>query len=190
MDTNSNNEDIIIPKKSKKVPVRTAETQNEVSKKRTPIILIAGIVIFVIVAVIITVVIVINNPGNNESGTETSEVDDGNKVEVKTIYATPDDSEDPDGDYKKWLEDQKEKAESDSERFDAEIRIINNEISKGNYDDALSRLDAISRDSLDDTQLFRLYNVYTRVFDGNGDTERYNEYVQLRTEKLNIINGE
>lgn len=183
------NEEIIIPKKSNKTPVQYTSTLPSVEKKYKPLI-VAVICAVVLIVSLIVVVFVLVNKSSNDDNTEdnVSGADDtGEIIEAETVYTTPEGTEDPEAAYSEWLEEQKESAETDEEKFDAEIQIINNEIGNGEFEDALSRLDAISRDNLSTEQLFRLYNVYTRAFEGNGDTEQYDEYVELRTEQLNIL---
>jgi len=158
------------------------------NKSHTIILICASIILIGIISIII--IMSGKNPSIKESNSDISNTEDAEStVEVETVYVTPEGVEDAEADYQRHLEEQKASAETDDEVFDAEIRIINNKISNAEYDEAISRLDAISRDSLSVTQLFRLYNVYTRAFEGIGDTDRYNEYVSLRTEQRNFING-
>ncbi|MBQ6147551.1 hypothetical protein IJI70_01780 [Candidatus Saccharibacteria bacterium] len=188
-----NNEDIILPKKSSKLAAPVEEkppVEPEDSKKPFLIALIfAGAFIIVLV---VALIILLTRPANDSTvaendgtGEDTAEV-----AEVETVYVTPEGVEDAEADYQRHLEEEKAAAKTDEEVFDAEIRIINNKISNAEYDEALSRLDAISRDGLSVSQLFRLYNVYTRVFEGTGDTARYDEYVALRTEQRNLLVSE
>ena len=186
------NEDIIIPKKSNKIPHPGIETEVSTDKKKSKLKLVlicSGVIIICLTGIFI---IISNNNSNTEwIGDDSSETDDiGEIVEVETVYTTPEGVEDAEAAYSEWLAEQKQSADTPEAVFDADMQIITNEISQENYDKAIELLDAISRDSLDDTQLFRLYNVYTRVYEGNGDTEKYNEYVELRTEKLNFLNVE
>jgi len=186
------NEDIIIPKKSNKIPRPAIEmpTPEEKKKNSSSIIIIVSSAVLIIGIVAILIIVSINSEKEKNDNNPSETDDTGEIVEVETVYTTPEGVEDAEAAYSEWLAEQKQSADTPEAVFDADMQIITNEISQENYDKAIELLDAISRDSLDDTQLFRLYNVYTRVYEGNGDTEKYNEYVELRTEKLNFLNGE
>lgn len=182
-----NNEDIIIPKKSSKTPTVSDSSASVVRKEVNKPLLLTLIIAGVFIIVLVVAVIILLNRNQGSSDNNPSSEDTGQIVEVETIYTTPDGVEDAEAAYSEWLEEQKESAETPEAVFDADMQIISNEISQENYDKALGLLDAISRDDLDTTQLFRLYNIYTRVYEGNGDTEKYDEYVDLRTEQLNFL---
>ena len=181
-----NNEDIIIPKKSSKTPTVSDSSASVVRKEVNKPLLLTLIIAGVFIIVLVAAVIILLHRGST-APIENPDGDTGEIVEVETIYTTPDGVEDAEAAYSEWLEEQKESAETPEAVFDADMQIISNEISQENYDKAIELLDAISRDDLDTTQLFRLYNIYTRVYEGNGDTEKYDEYVDLRTEQLNFL---
>ena len=180
-------EDIIIPKKSKKIPVIASEVLNEQRKKNTNrIYIICGTI--VIILIILSVYILISTSVQNKASL-VEEVDDNVETEeVETVYVTPDDSSDPVGDYQKWLEDKKNTAETDEEAFDTELIIIENLITNNKLEEAKDRLDSVDREEMSHEQLFRLFNVYTLVFEANGDEEQYHTYINLRTEQMNLLN--
>ena len=179
-------EDIIIPKKSKKIPVIASEVLNEQRKKNTNrIYIICGTI--VIILIILSVYILISTSVQNKASL-VEEVDDNVETEeVETVYVTPDDSSDPVGDYQKWLEDKKNTAETDEEAFDTELIIIENLITNNKLEEAKDRLDSVDREEMSHEQLFRLFNVYTLVFEANGDEEQYHTYINLRTEQMNLL---
>ncbi len=186
-----NNDEIIIPKKNSKTPSTSNAPEEKKSTNRPLMIALVCVCVFVVVLIIAIAILASNKTGTSgENEEDTTSEDTSEDVKVETIYTTPDDSEDPEADYDNFLNEQKAKAETPEEIFDAEITIIANNIANEKYDDSLTRLDAISRDNLSADQLFRLYNVYTRLFEGTGDTARYDEYVLLRDEQRDILIGE
>ena len=179
MDGNYNNqEEIIVPKQSNKVPITAEETEKKPRKLST----ITGILAAVLgVAVIVSAIILISNntrndnPGNgSENGSEMS-----TSPEVEVVYSTPEDAEDAGEAYLEHLEEEKTNAEDYAQVFDAEIQSINFLIIMEEYSEAESKLDAIDRDGLTTEQTYRLYNMYSRLYEANENAEKYSEYHDL-----------
>ena len=198
MDSHSDvNDDIIIHKKTYKVPVIMNEQTESATGKKSNItrIIIIICIGLLIVSVAINLVLLSRN-NSNDSGLDRNGDEEGQEektssnVKVETLWEPDPDSDDPEADYEAWLEEKKDSAESQEESIIAELDIIGNMIVKQEYTEALTRLDAISREGLSNDLLFRLYNVYSRVYQENGDTDKYNEYVELRTEQLRYLYGE
>ena len=176
-------DNIIIPKKSSKTPVYAEEKLVTENRKKPSIVIISLIGLLFVAILLFSAIIINNHPAEVDTNI-------GETAVEETLYITPDDVEDAQAAYSEWLENQKADAETEEESFDAELIIIENMIVNNQLDDALSRTDLIGRDGLTDEQLFRLYNLYTRIFMENGNEESYNEYVDLRTKQIDILLGQ
>ena len=187
--SNKGNDEIIVPKKSNKNQKPAVEAAELVDRRKNPIvaILICAIALVVCLAIVFALNSTKKPETNNDLDDTTAEDEN---VEVETVYTTPEGSEDAQADYTNWLDQQKQSAKTTDEVFDADMQIVSNEISLENYSKALELLDAINRDELTRDQLFRLYNIYSRVYEANGDTAKYDEYTSLRTEQLNFLMDE
>jgi len=195
MNSNQNdNNDIIIPKRTLKYQAPFIQDEaNDRKKKYIPII---TCIILVLTFFLIVMLIFMNqnskngqtNQGNTQE--DSTEEKTSSNVAVETIWEPDPDSNDPEADYENWLISKAETAETQEDKIIAELDIISNLILKEEYSEAILRLDSISRDNLSADLLFRLYNVYSRVYQAKNDMEMYDRYVELRDEQLTVLYGE
>ena len=182
MDQNNNNqEEIIVPKQSNKVPV----TAEEIQKKPRKLSTITGILAAILgVAVVVSAIILISNNTRNDNSSDNtgngSEMSTSPEVEV--VYSTPEDAEDAGEAYLEHLEEEKANAENYAQVFDAEIQSINFHIIMEEYAEVESKLEAIDRSVLTTEQTYRLYNMYSRLYEANENAEKYSEYHDLLNE--------
>ena len=121
-----------------------------------------------------------------------SPVEPSGEVQVHTTYVTPGGIKDAEQHYRLYLQLNLLTAETDEEAFDAEVRIAANYVAGAQYEEALDILDSYDPETLNASQRFRLYNVYSRVYeeDALNDPERYQYYVALRNEQLHLLESE
>lgn len=200
-------EDIIIPKKSSKVPVVAGESSAkpekvEASEKSSPspdssfkpnvaqksnVGLIIGIIAGVLLLAGGVAFFVMNNKPKETAEEKTPE-EEGTSAEVEVTYVTPEDSTDPVGDFMNHLEEEKNKASTDEEKFEADLSKITFNIAIENYADALAGLEAFDTSTFSEEDWYRYYNTYVNYYKSRGLDEEnalLDEYSMKATEAFN-----
>ena len=196
MDGNNKDEgDIIIPKKSNKIPVVVEEEKRELKphpiKKASPVvpIIIISVLVLAIIGLIIFLILG-NNNGNNPEDFAPDETSEGTSAEVEVLYSTPDDSEDPVGDFTNYLKEEEAKAETEEEKYDAIFRQISFNIAIEEYDKAKEILDSIDESTLGKEDLYRYLNSYAVYYEAIGENALFDEYTMKATEARNRLINE
>ena len=192
----SNQDDIIIPQKSSKTPVydssakkHSADNMNSAKNKKIIPVVVSSVVFL---GVLLLVIGLLSKKENNpeDFSADTTLEGESTSPDVEVTYSTPDDSEDPVGDFTEHLEEEKVSASTDEEKFDAEVRIISFNIAVEEFDKAEAGLNALAEQELTLEQTFRLYNGYVALYVANGNNEKFDEYTQKAAETRNLlING-
>ncbi len=192
----SNQDDIIIPQKSSKTPVydssakkHSADNMNSAKNKKIIPVVVGSVVLL---GVLLLVIGLLSKKENNpeDFSADTTLEGESTSPDVEVTYSTPDDSEDPVGDFTEHLEEEKASASTDEEKFDAEVRIISFNIAVEEFDKAEAGLNALAEQELTLEQTFRLYNGYVALYEANGNNEKFDEYTQKAAETRNLlING-
>lgn len=202
-------EDIIIPKKSAKVPVVATEKSGKEEKPITPSSPVEspetssfkpnaakkphkGLFIGIIVAVLLigggvgTYYFLNKRP--DDSSEETTPEEEGTSAEVEVLYVTPEDSEDPVGDFTAHLEEEKAKATNHEEAFEAELSLIAFNIAIEKYDEALAGLNNFDTSEFSEEEWYRYYNTYVNYYKSRGLDEEnalLDEYSQKAADAFN-----
>ncbi len=177
-------EDIIIPKKSSKVPVSATENPEKLedskvvgksefnpnSRKKKPNL---GLIFGILAGVLIlgggiTYFALNNSPSDNPSEDAPEKEETGTSAEVEVVYVTPEDSEDPVGDFTNHLEEEKSKASTDEEKFEAELSLITFNITIEKYDEALAGLNNFDTSNFSEEDWYRYYNTYVNYYKSRG----------------------
>lgn len=115
--------------------------------------------------------------------------EEGNYVPT-VAYSTPADSEDPEGDYLNYLEEEKNKAKTSVEELTAILNQANFEVMTEDYDAALAILDAIDPANYPShSELFQLYSAYARLYaeTAMNQPDLFAEYSQKAEEEKQLL---
>ena len=201
-------EDIIIPKKSSKVPVVATEKSGKEEKpvKPSPLEtqdpssfkpnaakkshkgLFIGIIITVLALGGGVTYYILNNPSSENPSEETTPEEEGTSAEVEVLYVTPEDSEDPVGDFTAHLEEEKAKATNHEEAVEAEHSLIAFNIAIEKYDEALAGLNNFDTSEFSEEEWYRYYNTYVNYYKSRGLDEEnalLDEYSQKAADAFN-----
>lgn len=114
--------------------------------------------------------------------------------EVVTVYSTPVNSEDPEGDFIEHLESEIDSAETTAEALTAIINRFDYAcVFQEDYDSALKILSDINISTYSDpTDLYKIYSAYARLYSAENlnDSTLYEEYTAKADEQLKLITGE
>ena len=110
----------------------------------------------------------------------------------ETVYATPEGSEDAEGDYLKYLEKQKSSAKTPDEALSVTIDEFNLKIMLEKFDEAADTLATVDESSLTDSGKYQLYSAYMRLYSESAlnDPAQLAEYTSKAETQYKIITGE
>lgn len=196
MDGNTqNDEDIIIPKKSNKTPVIAEIEKRELKprpiKKASPAVPIIIISVLALAIIGLAIFLIFGNKSSyNPEDYAPDETSEGTSAEVEVLYSTPEDSEDPVGDFTNYLKEEENKAKTEEEKLDAVFRLVSFNIAIEDYDGAKEILDSIDESTLNKEDLYRYLNSYAVYYEAIGENALFDEYTMKATEARNRLINE
>ncbi|MBQ3261503.1 hypothetical protein IJH29_02520 [Candidatus Saccharibacteria bacterium] len=176
----NHDEEIIVPETNQKAKtaVFERETRESVNKGAKHVLLIL-IIIALAITVVALLIILLTNRNNGTGESSNGDTYENAPTSAGTIYVTPTDSTDPEGDYMKWLDEQKTSAENSVDTLRATLNQASFQISLENYTEAKNILDSIDLSAhQSNTELFQYWNVYSRLYSPTAldDATLYEEY--------------
>lgn len=183
-------EDVIVPHKSNKKPI-VANTDNIDSPKQKrvwPYI----VAVLLIIGIIIAVIILIYQPLNPLTSDIVIDQEEDKPVSTgESLYTTPSDSEDPEGDFLNYLEEKKEASKDEDSKFDSDMEIIGFQIISERYEEAETALSKYDPNTLSAQHQFQLYNVYMNLYRATENQAKFDEYNILSSDaRKRIATGE